>query len=226
LGGHLARLIDPGEETFRRSVLTRVADEDLTRAVLSEIMPMVTSRQPDNAAVWISSKFGPLATPATRAILEGHTNRVPVEEAICRGWSLFVHAPAAGLGEDASRILVAALLHRVWGAMRRTPDMAPVTLILHEWQKYASHFTCVLLAEARKYGGRLVMANQNLAQLLSPVRETFLSNIGALAAYRVGPADASLLDGIFPTISTRTMQTLPRHTLALSTFDSDLVALA
>ena len=222
--GDLSRLIDPGEEKFRRSLLKRVGDVELSRAVVSEIMPMVTSRESDNAAVWITSKFTPLSTPAIRAILEGRANRVPIEEAISRGWGLLVHAPAATLGEDASRILVAALLHRVWGAMRRTPDIAPVTLILDEWQKYASHFTSVLLAEARKYGGRLVMANQNFAQLPSHIRETVLSNVGALAAYRVGPADATLLDGLFPTIPTRVMQTLPRHTLALSTFDRDLVA--
>ena len=221
--GDVARLIDPREDAFRRAVLTRVADKDLTRTVLSEIMPMVSSKD-DNSAAWISSKFAPLSTPAVRAILEGRENRVPVEEAIQRGWSILVHAPAASLGEDASRILVAALLHRVWGAMRRMPDADPITLILDEWQKYASHFTSVLLAEARKYGGRLVMANQNFAQLPSRIRETVLSNIGALATYRVGPADAALLDGLFPTIPTRVMQTLPPHTLALSTFESDLVA--
>ena len=222
--GDVARLIDPHEDAFRRTVLTRVADKELTRVVLSEIMPMVSSKDADNSAVWISSKFAPLSTPAVRAILEGRENRVPVEEAIQRGWSILVHAPASSLGEDASRILVAALLHRAWGAMRRLPDADPVTLILDEWQKYASHFTSVLLAEARKYGGRLLMANQNFAQLPSRIRETVLSNIGALATYRVGPADAALLDGLFPTIPTRVMQTLPPHTLALSTFDSDLVA--
>lgn len=221
--GDVARLIDPREDAFRRAVLTRVADKDLTRTVLSEVMPMVASKD-DNSAAWISSKFAPLSTPAVRAILEGHENRVPVEEGIQRGWSVLVHAPAASLGEDASRILVATLLHRVWGAMRRMPDADPITLILDEWQKYASHFTSVLLAEARKYGGRLVMANQNFAQLPSRIRETVLSNIGSLATYRVGPADAALLDGLFPTIPTRVMQTLPPHTLALTTFASDLVA--
>ena len=222
--GDVARLIDPRQEAFRRAVLTRVGDQDVTRTVLSEIMPMVASKDADNSAIWISSKFAPLSTPAVRAILEGHKNRVPVEEAIARGWGLFVNAPASILGEDASRILVAALLHRVWGAMRRMPDADPITLILDEWQKYASHFTSVLLAEARKYGGRLVMANQNFAQLPSRIRETVLSNIGALATYRVGPADAALLDGLFPTIPTRVMQTLAPHTLALSTFNTDLVA--
>jgi hypothetical protein len=222
---HLPRLIDPAQVDFRDDVLGRLANAEITRGVRCDIMPMVTSRDPGNSSVWITSKTAPLSTPIVRGILEGTTNRVPLEEALARGWSIFLHAPASVFGEDAARLIVAVFLHRLWAAVRRDVPATAVTLLLDEWQKYASGLTGSLLAEGRKFGLRLIMANQNLAQLDPRLRESVLSNTGALACFRLGPVDAALVDGLFPTISVPTLQTLRPHNIALTTFDQDIVAL-
>jgi hypothetical protein len=47
--------------------------------------------------------------------------------------------------------------------------------------------------------------------------------VGAIAAYWVSPADSLLFDGVFPSIAVRQLQTLARHTLALTTFEFDVV---
>lgn len=219
----IPRLIDPADKAFRNSLLARIDDPALRRSVQRELLPMAMSKDLDNTVAWMSSKFMPFAGATIRQILQGNTLRVPVEEALDRGWSLFIHAPAASLGDQPSRVVVATILHRVWGWMKRTAHVQPVTLVLDEWQKYATRFTGVLLSEGRKYGARLVMANQNLSQLARTTQETVLSNIGALGCYRVGPADAAVVDGLFPTIPERILQTLPRHTMAVSTFERDVV---
>lgn len=220
----MPRLLDPNEGSYRAAVLQRVGHDELTRAVEREVMPMLTTKDPNNTAAWIIAKFAPFTTPTLRQILEGRRHRVPIEEALAAGCSIFVHAPAGQLGDDASRILVAVLLNRVWAAVRRGCHGAPVTLLLDEWQRYASRLTTMMLAEGRKFDVRLVMANQNLAQLPLQLRESVLSNTGAIAAYRLGPSDAAVLDGFYPTLPMRVMLTLPRHTFALTTFEADLVA--
>jgi len=222
---HLPRLIDPAQAAFRDDVLSRLANEEITRGVMYDIMPMVTSRDPGNSFVWITSKTAPLSTPMVRGILEGTNSRVPLEQALARGWSLFLHAPTSAFGEDAARLIVAVFLHRLWAAVRRNVPATAVTLLLDEWQKYASGLTGSMLAEARKFGMRLILANQNFGQLDPQLRESVLSNTGALACFRLGPVDAALVDGLFPTIAVHTLQTLPPHNIAVTTFDKDIVAL-
>jgi type IV secretory pathway TraG/TraD family ATPase VirD4 len=206
---HLPKLIDPAQAAFRDDVLTRLANEEITRGVMYDIMPMVTSRDPGNSFVWITSKTAPLSTPMVRGILEGTNSRVPLEQALAGGWSLFLHAPTSAFGEDAARLIVAVFLHRLWAAVRRNVPAKAVTLLLDEWQKYASGLTGSMLAEARKFGMRLILANQNFAQLDPQLRESVLSNTGALACFRLGPIDAALVDGLFPTIAVHTLQTPP-----------------
>ena len=97
-------------------------------------------------------------------------------------------------------------------------------LLLDEWQKYSSRLTGTMLAKSRKFNMRLILANQNFSQLEYRLRDSVLSNTGAVGCFRLGPADAVLIDGLFPTISVRTLQTLPPHTVALTTFDVDAVS--
>ena len=220
----LRRLLDPSEREFRSALLRRIDNQDLERAVVREILPMVTSKDADNAAVWMASKFDPFTVEAVRNVVESYEHRIPVEEAVARGWSLFLHAPSSFLGDQGARLIVALFLHRVWGAVRRSTSPPPVMWLLDEWQKYASSLITYLLAESRKFGSRVILANQNLAQLDQPLRESVLSNTGAVGCFRLGPADAAVVDELFPTILKFQMQTLAPHRVALTTFNADLVA--
>lgn len=220
--GDMQRLLDPAELQYRRATLRRIGTPRLSRAVERQLMPMAGSTD-DNGAAFVLGKFAPFAAPVARKVFEGDTLRVPVEDAVARGWSLLLHAPSSGLGEDPSRLVVAAVLRRVWGAVRRIPHAPAVSVVLDEWQKYATGFTTTLLAEGRKFGVSVCAANQNLAQLQAEIRESVLSNVGAVVAYRVGPTDAAVLDGLYPTMPVRVLQTLPRHTAAVTTFDRGLV---
>jgi hypothetical protein len=219
----LPRLLDPSEKGFRRATLDRIDDPSLTRLVEREVMPMITSAHADNAMTWVLAKFEPFAAPQVASILESPTGRVPIDEALVRGYSLFVHVPIGAFGAVPGRMIAGLVLHRAFSALLRGGLPNQVDFIQDEYHLYASSLTNRMLAESRKFGARLILANQNLAQLARETRDTVLGNVGSVACYRLNPADAMIMDGLFPTIPIRVLQTLRPHTIALTTFARDEV---
>ena len=102
----------------------------------------------------------------------------------------------------------------------------PMHVVVDEWQLYPSTTIGAMLSQGRKYGLRMRLANQNLAQLSPALRDSVLGNSGSVVCFRVGPADAALLDGLFPTVPRHRLQTLPPHTFAVTFGDRDLVTAA
>lgn len=217
----VTRLLDPSEVRFRRGILAGAHSPEIARSVEREIMPMMSSR--DNSAVFISGKFAPFSSGLFRSVTTGDGPRIPFEQALERGVSILIHAPASNLGEVPARTLIGAALRRLWLHLARRGGGPRVTVLLDEWQKYAAGSAITMLTESRKYGVRLVLANQVLTQLSADLRNAVLGNTGAIACYRVSPQDALALDGVFPSISMRRLQTLPKHTIALTRFEDDLI---
>jgi hypothetical protein len=177
----------------------------------------------DNSALFVAGKFSPFNSVMIRAATSGAGTRLPLEAALDIGVSVLVHAPASTLGDVPARTLIAAVLRRLWVHLISRDGGPRINVILDEWQRYASGMAATMLTESRKYGARLILANQVLTQLNEELRNTVLGNTGAIACYRMSPRDASTMDGLFPTIRTYQLQTLPRHTIALTTFDHDEV---
>lgn len=219
----VARLYDPADTAFRAEVLARIGDPRLTRRMMSGQLPMVTSREPGNSFAFLTAKFSALASASVRAVLEGRERDVPVEEALARGCSVVVYAPAGLLGDEGAAIIAGQFISRVWHAVRRMPQPPYVVALLDEAQKYATTQLAHMLAEGRKYGLRGIFSHQHFAQLPTTVREALLANVGAIAAFRVGPADAVILSGMYPTLTAHALQTLPRHTIAVTSFEHDRI---
>lgn len=216
-----SRLIDPEEVAYREGVLRRAADRDVTRVITREIMPMIKGG--DNASLFVAGKFAPFDSAMFREATAGSGPRVPLESALERGVSVLVHAPASTLGDIPARTLIAAVLRRVWVHLTSRDGGPRINIILDEWQRYASGVADTMLTESRKYGGRMILANQVLTQLSDGLRNTVLGNTGAIGCFRMSPQDAITMDGLFPAIRTYQLQTLPSHTIALTTFEHDEV---
>lgn len=216
-------ITDPAAGERRRALLARIDDPDLTNVIEREVIPMVTSRDPGNSATWLLSKIGPLVESWA---VRGARDTLGVERAVKAGRPYVIHAPATVLGDSGSRLVVSIALHRLWLAARRRRTPAPINVFVDEWQLYPSTTIASMLSQGRKYGLRMRLANQNLAQLSPLLRDTVLGNSGSVVCFRVGPADALLLDGIFPTVLRYRLQTLPRHTIAVTFGDRDLVTAA
>ena len=69
----------------------------------------------------------------------------------------------------------------------------PFYLYIDEFQNFATESFAQTLAEARKYKLSLILAHQNLAQLLPPLRASILSNCGLQAYFRISRDDSNVL---------------------------------
>jgi hypothetical protein len=217
------RLLDP-HDGWRSELLARIDDQDLTRIFAREIMPMVTSRDPDNAAIWLVSLAEPvIGNPATAAILSTPHNAVPLEEALAEGRPVLIHAPGSVLGDAGASLVSAVVMNRASLAARRTPPAAGVCLIADEFHRHPSSLYERDIPEMRKFGADYVLATQSLHQLTSRLRDIVLANVGAVLAFRTSPHDSDQLSELYPSISRKELQTLPRHHVAVTTFESDAV---
>jgi hypothetical protein len=69
-----------------------------------------------------------------------------------------------------------------------------------------------MLSELRKYGVGMVLAHQYLTQLDPAILDAILGNVGTLALFRVGPADAEVLAReLYPFFSPIDLTNLPNH---------------
>ena len=126
-------------------------------------------------------------------------------------------------GPDAALIGGLVTIRLFAAAMARSnlpKDMrTPVRVYMDEFQTYATGVLGQMLAECRKFGLELVLANQSLAQIDgrgADIAHAVLANAGSILAFRVGPHDASrLADWMAPDVDKATLQRLPdRHLVA------------
>ncbi len=215
-------LLDPDDSTFRDGLLERIGDSKLARALNVEVMPMITRPDSGNSSIWLISKLDPLiGDPTVRRIIETSFTDVTMQPAL-EGRSIIVSLPQSVLTEGGSTALGALLLEQLWASARRHRDLSQqIDVFVDEWQKLPSPAIAQMLAEGRKFGIRLRLANQHLAQLTSEQREAVLANTGLLGTFRTSNSDATMLDRRFPTVLMATMQQLPKYTLAFTTGDVD-----
>jgi hypothetical protein len=135
-----------------------------------------------------------------------------------RGQTLLARLPQGEIGAISAWFLGMMLVNRLQDAVfaraRQPADRRRIfTLVLDEFQHflggggygYRSDDRSLgpFLSETRKYGLRLALAHQHLAQCDERTREAVLGNVGSMVVFRVGFRDAELLarelgDGIDP----------------------------
>jgi DNA helicase HerA-like ATPase len=125
------------------------------------------------------------------------------------------------IGEDACTLLGSMLvtfmqLAALYRAKQKEEDRKPFFLYVDECQTFVTHSFADMLAEARKYGLGVFMANQFLAQLDEQIRAAIFGNCGTLVSFRVGAADAEMLaKEFYPTFDANDLIHLPRFSVYL-----------
>ncbi len=66
-------------------------------------------------------------------------------------------------------------------------------LYIDEFQNFASKTFIELLSESRKYGLSLILAHQNLSQLLEDLQDSILTNCGIQACFRISRKDTEIM---------------------------------
>jgi hypothetical protein len=119
------------------------------------------------------------------------------------GKILIVDLSRGKIGEDNAGILGSLVITKIQldamsrADIERIEDRRPFYLYVDEFQNFATESFAVILSEARKYGLRLTVANQYVAQMPEEVRDAVFGNVGSMVTFRVGADDASYLSKYF-----------------------------
>ena len=157
-----------------------------------------------NIAPYITCKLNSFTYNAViRPIIGQARNTMDFRSIMDRQMVLLIKLPKGLLGESDAQLLGSFILSRLFAvAMSRAdiPDhkRRAFHLYVDEFQNFVNDNASFMLAEARKYGLHLTLANQNLSQLAAStgrqnVLEAVLGNVGSLISFRVGAPDADRL---------------------------------
>src|SRR5260221_1763008 len=139
--------------------------------------------------------------PLIRNILSQRQS-INFRRAIDRREILLIKLPTVSMKQDArliGTILMAQISAAIFSYRDTPPEERPgVTLIVDEFQNFASPDFERLVSEARKFGARLVMAHQQRDQIPDYLDKPTL-NARTIVCFRVEPGDANTMGKLFPT---------------------------
>lgn len=175
----------------------------------------------ENIAPYITNKLNRLTLhPLFRNVLcQGHST-VDFREAMDMGRIVLVKLPKGQLPERDVQLLGMLIVGKLFGSALgrdnvQATDRRRMYVYIDEFQNFVTGTVGQMMAEARKYGLGMVLANQNLAQLDPQLRDTVLGNVSSFLAFRSGPADASTIEPFFaPALGTHDLQALPNYRCA------------
>lgn len=178
----------------------------------------------ESIAPYIICKLNQITTnERMRPILGAVTSSLDFAEIIAKRGIALINLNKRMLGSRSADFLGGLMLSRLNMAalaQLRLPDQqrTPCSIVLDEFQNYATDSLSMMLAETRKCGFRIALANQSISQIdgrgLTPnVLGPLLANIGSLISFRVGAEDAKAVAGWFePAITQDFIMQLPNYT--------------
>jgi hypothetical protein len=213
--GDVVRLFD--EKEFRKSAAERCTNEYVKRFWLTEFEKY--GRHRSEAVTPIENKLGSLLVdPYVSRILTVSKSTFHPREVMDSGKILIVNLAKGKIGEAPSMLFGGLLMTMLGLAGLARADVPEVErrdffIYVDEFHSVTTVALINMLAELRKYGVGLVLANQFLEQVDSELRSAILGNIGTLIVFRVGSFDAAkLVKELLPTLDPYELTLLPNRT--------------
>ena len=216
------------DDKFRKALLDRCGDPKV-RQFWVDIAAAVTHEEMNlrNIAPYITCKLAQFTgNPLLRRILCDPGPRLDLAAAMDDRRIVIIRMPKGLIGQSEAELLSALVVMRIGqaGMARASQPRAlrkPVRLYIDEVQTCVGDGLSDLLAESRKYGLSLVLANQSLGQMDGRGRQpnttdAALANAANLIAFRLGAPDAARIAPWFePEVGWRDLCRLPDfHALA------------
>jgi len=203
-------------------------DENVEAWVKHQLPRIDFTKQADGGpsmGEYIYSKFKDfIIDPKLRKIFDQKKSTIDLKEIMDSGKVLLVNLAKGELSEKSSRFLGMVLMAKIMSAaMERIKEpkekRRPFFVYVDEFQNIATSSFTVLLSEARKFGIGLTLANQFLSQIRNrEIIQAIFGNVSSIISFRVGLADAEMLDDVFlPTIDRNNLVNLPNWQAAVRT---------
>lgn len=209
------RLLD--DHSFRKNAAGRVRSAQVRAFWLREYEGYPARFQAEAIAP-VQNKVGAfLADPVLNAILTQPKSSFDLRRLMDDGRILLVNLAKGRLGEDSAALLGALLVSRLgFAALSRTdvPEQQrrDFFVYLDEFPTFTTLSLATMLSELRKYRASLILAQQYLSQVDEQVRDAILGNVGTIISFRLGLADAEILEQEFePEFRATDLVSLPNH---------------
>jgi hypothetical protein len=143
-----------------------------------------------------------LLAPQLRNILGQVKSRIDLRDVMDSGKIFVVNLSKGKLGRKNANLLGSLLLSQLQVAAMGRADVPHYarrnfTCYVDEFQSFVTNSFASTLSEARKYRFSLVLANQYLKQLDEQILNAVFGNVGTIVAFRVGAADAEIIQKQF-----------------------------
>lgn len=187
---------------FRKDVVSHITDP-VVKVFWTDEYAKYTQRLEAEATAAIQNKVGQFTTaPLIRNIIGQVKSTINVRE-IMDSEKIFIANLSKGkLGEDNSRLLGSMLMTKIYLAAMSRVDLPEAErkdffFYVDEFQNFQSKAFADVLSEARKYRLSLILAHQYVLQMEEEVSDAIFGNVGTIVSFRVGAADAELLEKEF-----------------------------
>jgi hypothetical protein len=190
------------DDKYRSWVICQIKDPFI-RAFWAEEYAGYDPRFQREAIAPIQNKIGQfLLNPVIRNILGQVKTKVSIPFVMDNGRLFVANLSKGQLGHDKANLLGSLLVtHFQLAAMARAnrpeSERRDFALVIDEFQNFSTDVFASILAEARKYRLCLTLSHQYIDQLTLPVRQAVFGNVGTLIAFRVGYADAEIMEKEF-----------------------------
>lgn len=223
----LARLLR--DEELRDWVLSKLPEDDPVRTFFEQAKKQRGDQHFENWVPYISSKLNRFVdNPLLQSMLCTPKRTIDFRKVMDDKKILLVNLAKGDIGAQDARLIGMLITNYVFEAALERADSSkdkrtPFYYYLDEFQNFTTDTVADILAEARKYGLHLILANQTLSQLIKPglshqraLLEAVLGNVATKLCMRVGLDDAKELEPHFlPQFNGHTLSQLPdRHVIS------------
>ncbi len=190
------------DKEYRKKVISKVSDP-VIRSFWQDEFTRYSSQFATEAISPIQNKVGQfLSNPMVRNIVGQTKSSIDIRKIMDDQKILIVNLSKGRIGEDYSALLGAMLITKIQlAAMSRVDipeeERKDFYLYVDEFQNFATESFADILSEARKYRLDLTIAHQYVGQLEETVRDAVFGNVGTIVSFRVGAADAEILEKEF-----------------------------
>ena len=192
-------------KAFRKDVVDNIKDIQV-KYFWTDEFERYTDRTAAEATPAIQNKIGQLTTnPILRNIIGQPKTSIDFKDMINNKKIFLVNLAKGRIGETNSAMLGIFLstklylttLERAEFSRSELSKLAPMNLIIDEFQSFASDAFSNILSESRKYKLNLVLAHQHISQVEDKIRESILGNVGTMISFKIGPLDAEVMEMMF-----------------------------
>jgi len=190
------------DEKYRRWIVGQVKDA-AARSFWQDEFERYDPRLRSEIILPVQNKIGQLLSAAPLRNILGQVRSKISPRFMMDHRRVFIANLSKGkLGEDKANLLGSFLVNQFHlAAMARADtlerDRNDFYMYIDEFHNFATDSFAAILSEARKYRLSLALSHQYTAQVPPLIRDAIFGNVGTTIAFRVGEADADILEREF-----------------------------